>query len=290
VPHILYLGTTPDGNPATRAFVARLHELGWRDGESVRLVYIDRVDELRLEGIDLIVSSGDMYTRAARSATGSVPIVMAVSTDPVGAGLIRSFAQPGGNVTGLSSTRDGMAEKRLDLLRELLPGMGRVAVLWDPASPFPGTADLRETQGAAAALGLQLDLVPLDPALGLNGVTAAMRAIPAESEALVVVDSLTLLLSVGTIAALALDRRLPSIYPWRRGAERGGLLAYAVSTDDLFRRAAEYADRILRGATPAELPVEQPRAFDFTINRTTAQALGLIIPPALLAQATEVLP
>jgi putative ABC transport system substrate-binding protein len=264
-----------------------LQDLGWVEGETVRFVSFDRTDELSVSDIDLFASLSDAYTRAAKSATSTVPIVMMGSADPVGLGFVSSLAQPGGNVTGLSVAVTGLAGKRLDLLKQRVAGMTRVGVLWDASASGPSAAtELREMQQAASALRLQVDAVPFRM---LGDVRGALGALRESSDALVVLDSVGLRISAGTIAALALNNRLPSSYTWREGPDKGGLMSYAANTDDLPRRAAGYVDKILKGANPAALPVEQPTTFDFVINLRTAQAIGVSLPPSVLAQATEVI-
>jgi putative ABC transport system substrate-binding protein len=222
---------------------------------------------------------------AAKQATSVIPIVFAAAGDPVGTGLVASLARPGGNVTGLSIQQTDLAGKRLELLREVIPGLRRLAMLVNVGNPL-AVLDLGEVQAAARTFGLEV--ITLEIRRG-EDITPAFEALKGRAEALyVVIDPL-----VGThrirINTLVLAARLPTMHTLREGVEAGGLMSYGANLPDLFRRAADFVDKILRGAKPADLPVEQPTKFDLVINLTTAKALGLEIPSTLLARADEVI-
>jgi ABC-type uncharacterized transport system substrate-binding protein len=294
VPHIGLLYIAPAAASADRieAFHQGLHDWGYEEGKNVVIEFrtaegqVDRLGELvadlvRLK-VDVIVTAGPQATRAARDATGTVPIVMAQDADPVGSGFVASLARPGGNVTGLSSLAPATIRKGLELLKETLPAISRVAVLG--SSDTPGNPQsLREMEAAAPALAIQLRYLEIrDP----TDIEPAFRtAISERAEAILVQTGSVIRVARRNIADLAAKERLPLIgFP-----EEGGLLMYGVNYVDLDRRAAIYVDRILKGAKPADLPVEQPTKFDFVVNLKTAQALGLTIPPTVLLQATEII-
>jgi putative tryptophan/tyrosine transport system substrate-binding protein len=236
--------------------------------------------------VDVIVTVGGAATKAAQHATRTIPIVMSVVIDPVGSGLIASLARPGGNVTGLSIMAPDLVGKQLELLKEVVPGVSRVALLWNPANP--GSApQLQAVEAAAEALGVQLHTLEARDPQEIDRAFAAMTK--ERAGALVVLADAIFGNQVRQIAELAAERRLPSIFWPREFAETGGLMAYGANLLDLERRAATFVDKILKGAKPADLPVEQPLKFDLVINLKTAQALGLTISPTLLFQATEVI-
>jgi putative ABC transport system substrate-binding protein len=296
VPTIGILGS---GIPATQgqwyaAFVQRLRELGWIDGRTVAIEYRwaegrdERAAEIAAKfvqhKVDVIVTSATAGVVAAKEATSVIPIVFAAAGDPVGTGLVASLARPGGNVTGLSIQQTDLAGKRLELLREVIPGLRRLAMLVNVGNPL-AVLDLGEVQAAARTFGLEV--ITLEIRRG-EDITPAFEALKGRAEALyVVIDPL-----VGThrirINTLVLAARLPTMHTLREGVEAGGLMSYGANLPDLFRRAADFVDKILRGAKPADLPVEQPTKFDLVINLTTAKALGLEIPSTLLARADEV--
>jgi putative ABC transport system substrate-binding protein len=276
-----------------KAFRQRLQELGYVEGQSVRFEARwaqgreDQLAKLAAElvalRVDLIVTAGGDSARAAKRATATIPIVMATGADPVKYGLVQSLGHPGGNVTGVTSLSSELIAKRVSLLKELLPKISRVAVLWD------GTGNARlsvqELEAAAKTLGVSVRPVT---ARGPNEFEPAI-AVAAKERALFVVGSPILFPERGRIAALALKHRLPTVVGGREYAEAGGLLSYAVSYPALFRRAAIYVDKILKGAKPADLPIEQPTTFELLINLKTAKALGLTIPQSLLLRADEVI-
>jgi len=299
VPRIGYLSGSPPFSIAerTEAFRQGLRELGymegknivieWRSGEGKR----DRfpavaADLVRLK-VDLIVTAGPLVTRAAKQATSTIPIVMAQDPDPVGNGFVASLARPGGNITGLSSLAPGLTGKQLELLKEIVPKLSRVAVF--ETSTRPGNAQtLREVELAAGAFGVQLQYLDV---LSPKDIETAFQAAVRERAdgALWFVTG-----SIGNphrkkIADLAVSSRLPVIYFLRDHVEAGGLIFYGVNEVDLDRRAAIYVDRILKGAKPADLPVEQPTKFELVINLKAAKQIGLTIPPNVLARADRVI-
>jgi putative ABC transport system substrate-binding protein len=296
LPIIGFLGATaPSIAPdRTAAFVQRLSELGWNDGRTIKIEYQwaegrdERAVQLAAEfvrhRVDIIVTSGVPAILAAKQATSEIPIVFAVAADPVGAGLVASLANPGGNVTGLSNQSADLAGKRLQLLRELIPTLRRVAIIANVANS-DGALETHDVEAASRALGLEVTNLPvrktedIEPALGsLGGLVDALY---------VVADPLINTNRV-RIQIRALAARLPTIYNSREFVEVGGLISYGPNFPDLWRRAAELVDKILRGARPANIPVEQPTKFDLTINMITARALGLTAPTGLLARADQV--
>jgi putative ABC transport system substrate-binding protein len=278
------------------AFLQGLRGHGYAEGRDITIEWRfadggdERFRELATElvelKLDVIVVAGSPATRAAGRATATIPIVFAAAADPVGTGLVASLARPGGNVTGLSQTGPQLTGKRLELLREAVPTLSRVAVLGEVANPIGGL-DWRETQAAGLALGLQVDLVQVRDADDLE--PAFTGSVIGQSDALVVLTHTATVSHRAEIVALAARQRLPSMSEIREFVAAGGLMAYGPSFPDLFRRAATYVDKILKGARPADLPVEQPTKFDFVVNLKTARALGLTIPPSVLQQATEVI-
>jgi putative tryptophan/tyrosine transport system substrate-binding protein len=282
---------------ALDAFRQQLRHLGYVEGQNLGIEYrwaADRDDQLpslaadlvRLK-VDVIVVEGHTPAiQAAKQATSTIPIVMGVSGDPVKTGLVESLARPGGNVTGLSLLTPELAPKRLELLKEAVPTLARVAVLWNAANPVK-VLDWHETQAAASVLGLQLQSLEVRGSPDFDGAfDAATRD---RAEALVVLPDGLINSHRKQIVDFATASRLPGMYPYREFVEAGGLMSYAPSYVDLFRRAAVYVDRILQGAKPADLPVEQPTKFELVLNRKTAQALGITFPPTLLILADEVI-
>ncbi len=277
------------------ALVQRLRELGWIEGRTVAIEYrwaegrTERFDEIAAEfvrrKVDVIVTSGTAGGVAAKQATSVIPIVFAAAGDPVGTGLVASLARPGGNVTGLSIQQTDLVGKRLELLREVIPGLRRLAMLVNVGNPL-AVVERGEVQAAARTLGL--DFITLEIRRG-EDITPAFEALKGRAEALYVAGEPLILTNRARINTLALVARLPAIYGQREYVEPGGLMSYGPNFPDLFRRAADYVDKILRGAKPADIPVEQPTKFDLTINLTTAKALGLEMPPTLLARADEVI-
>jgi putative ABC transport system substrate-binding protein len=288
---------TPDAAKShVEAFRHGLRQLGYIEGKNLLIEYryaAGRYDVLsdfaaefvRLR-VDVILAAGIPAARAARQATATIPIVMGQSGDPVGAGLVASLARPGGNVTGLSDFTVGVISRRLQLLKEMTPRATRVAVLLNPANPT-NPLQLKEIQVAAAGAGVAL--VPLE-VRGREDIDRAFVATRKERATAVVVLADPMFGSeVTPIAELAAKNRLPTIWAERQYVEAGGLISYGTNYDDLYRRAAAYVDRILKGAKPAELPVEQPTRFELVINLKTARALGISLPSHVLMEADHVI-
>ncbi len=278
-----FLGAT-ESNRQFEALRQGLRDLGWIEGQN--LVIESRSGALAAElvrrKVDVIVA-GALGVQAAKSATTTIPIVFVIPDDPVATGLVASLARPGGNMTGLSSLNVELDAKRLALLKEAVPGLARVAVLVNPADPRAG-AMLAATEGAARSVGLRLQVIEVRAAADLDAaVTAAARG---KAEALTVLGSS---FYFSRIPELAVKARLPVIAPWKQFPEAGGLMSYGADIPEMFRRAAAYVDRILKGTKPAELPVEQPTKFELVLNLKTAKALGLTIPPSVLARADVVI-
>jgi putative ABC transport system substrate-binding protein len=276
-----------------KAFRDGLRALGYVEGRSIRVEarwaqgQVDRLPALAAELVrlraDIIVTGGGETARAAKQATMTIPIVMADGADPVRLGLVESLGRPGGNVTGVTSLSTELIAKRVELLRHLLPKVSRVAVLWDGTPNSRLSLQELETAGQPLGIGIQ--------PVGVTGPNMFDRAFSAAASerALIVVASPLLFTHRKRIADLALKHRLPTVVGGREYAEAGGLLSYAVLYPDLFRRAASYVDKILKGAQPADLPVEQPTTFELVINLKTARALGLTIPQSLLQRADQVI-
>ena len=300
VPRIGVLGLTSpsDRPPLLDAFRQRLRELGWVEGQNIVIDYryaegrVDRLPDLAAElvrlKVDLIIASaGTQVATAAKSATETIPIVMIAVRDPVGTGLIASLARPGGNVTGVSGSAGlEWVAKQLELLKETVPKIRRVAILSNPTNAYHQLA-IREADGAARSLGVQLQLLE---AQGPNEFEGAFAAMAKGSVGALLVLSDAMLNSHSTrFADLAARSRLPAAYGVRESVEAGGLMSYGPSFLDFYRRAATYVDKILKGAKPAELSVEQPTKFELVINMKTAKALGLTIPQSVLLRADHVI-
>ena len=294
------IGYSGGGTPLTEsqrvaAFVQRLRELGWTEGRTVAIEYRwaegrnERAAEIAAEfvrlKVDVIVTYATPPTLTAKQATSAIPIVFAVAGDPVGTGLVANLARPGGNVTGLSVLATDLAGKRIELLREVIPGLRRLAILGNVGNPQV-VLEIGEVRVAARTLGLEVAVFEIRQT---EDIALAFEAlIKDRSEALYVVGDPLLATNRIRLNTLALGARLPT-YSSREFVEVGGLMSYGPNLPDLFRRAAEYADKILRGAKPADLPVVQPTKFDLVINLDAAKALGLDVPPTLLARADEVI-
>jgi putative ABC transport system substrate-binding protein len=273
-----------------------LRELGYVEGQNIKLEArwaegnYDRLpglaaDLVRLK-VNVIVTYGTPASQAARGATGTIPIVMAAIIDPVANGLVTSLARPGGNLTGQSMMSPDLAEKQLEILKEVVPKISRAAVLHNPANP--GNApEVRHAQDAARALGVRLQLLG---ARGPSEIDSAFAAMTTEQAgAVIVLVDVVLQNNRARITDLAARHRLPAVYGLSEYAQAGGLLAYGPNRLDMFRRAATYVDRILKGAKPGDLPIEQPTKFELVINLKTAKALGLAIPQTLLLRADQVI-
>jgi putative tryptophan/tyrosine transport system substrate-binding protein len=297
MPVIGFLGTNTASamNQWTVGFVRRLGELGWMEGRTIAIQYrwadggIERFAEIAAEfarlRVDVIVTAGSISVLAAKQAAPAIPVAFAVATDPVGTGLVASLARPGGNATGLSLQQADLAGKRLELLREIIPGFRRLAIMANVGSPG-SVLEIREVQAAALTLGLEVFTSEIRRA---EDIVPAFEALIGRADTLYVCGDPLVATNRIRIATLALGMRVPTIYASREYPEAGGLVSYGPNYPDLFRRAGDYVDKILRGAKTADLPVEQPTKFDLVINLVTARALGLDVPPMLLARADEVI-
>jgi ABC-type uncharacterized transport system substrate-binding protein len=257
----------------------------WRFGEGKLDRLPDLAAELVLLKVDVIVTAGPNSTRAVKEATATIPIVMGLDTDPVGSGVVASLARPGGNITGLSSLQPELSGKRLELLKEIVPRLSHVAVFGTSVNPGNAQA-LRETELAAGAFGVKLQY--LDVLSPKDIETVFRSASKGRVDAVLLLASPVYISHRKQLADLAVKSRLPAIYNRPEYVEDGGLMAYSPSVDDMFRRAAKYVDKILKGAKPADLPVEQPVKFEFIINLKAAKQIGLTIPPNVLARADRV--
>jgi putative ABC transport system substrate-binding protein len=301
VPRLGYLsalsGSDPQLHRSLDEFRQRLRELGYVEGQSLAIEYrwaegkIERLPDLAAElvrlKVDVIVASGGLpVAQAAQGATKAIPIIVTGPADPVATGLVASLARPGGNITGLAIISHELVGKELELLREVVPKVSRVAVLWNPTNPG-NTLQLRGAEAAAQVLGVRLQ--PLQ-ARGPGEIDRAFAAMTKERAGalLVLLDSM-LLAQRDRIADLAARNRLPAVYGLRLHVEAGGLMSYAANQLAVAHRIAGYVDRVLKGTKPADLPVEQPTKFDLVINLKTAKALGLTIPPSLRLQADQVI-
>jgi putative ABC transport system substrate-binding protein len=302
VPRVGYLSPGSPSEPFRQrrfeAFRQGLRELGYVEGQNIALEsrwaegkyerYPALAADLVRVQVDVIVTVGGAATQAAQHATRTIPIVMSVVNDPVGSGLVPSLARPGGNVTGLTVMASDLVGKQLELLKEVVPKVSRVALLRNPDNPA-SAPQLREAEAAARALGVRLQTLEARDPQEIDSAFAAMTR--ERAGALVVLADAVFLNQRRQIAELAAERRLPAVYgsSAREHAEVGGLMAYSANLLDLERRAATYVHKILKGAKPADLPVEQPMKFELVLNLKTAQALGLTIPPIVLFRADEVI-
>ena len=295
VPRLGFLATGP--SPRVEAFWQALRQLGYVEGQNIAIERrfsenkIDRLPALAAElvrlKVDVIVAPDPPAASAARNATRTIPIVMRSSSDPVEAGLVASIARPGGNITGVYSIAEELVGKRLELLKAVVPRVSRVAVLWDP--DFPASARwFREAEVAARSLGVQLQSLEVrcpnpdyESAFGV--------ATRGHAGALITLRNPPIVFHQRRIVNLATKSRLPAIYDDREFVESGGLMSYGANLADMYRRAATYVDKILKGAKPADLPVEQPTRFELVINLKTAKALGLTIPRSILVRADQVI-
>jgi len=298
IPRIGFLNALfPTTNPARiEAFRQGLRELGYAERKNIVIEYryaerkVDRLPALaaalvRLK-VDVIVTSGSQETIAAKKATNTIPIVMINVGDPVGSGFVTSLARPGKNITGLSTVSPELSGKRLELLKEIIPNLSRVAVLGESTSP-DNAISLKELELAAQALKVKLQYLDV---LSVNDIETSFRAAGKErADAVLVLSSFVLTSQRRQIIDLAVKSRLPASYARPEFVESGGLMTYGVNLNDLARRAATYVDKILKGAKPADLPVEQPTKFEFIINLKTAKQIGLTIPPNVLARADRVI-
>jgi putative ABC transport system substrate-binding protein len=282
--------------PLNDVFTEILRELGWVEGENV--VFERRYAENRLERlpelaadlvrlkVDVIVATGTLAPLAAKRATSTIPIVMTGAGDPLGTGLVDSLARPGGNVTGMSLMVPELGGKRLELLKELLPRLARVAVLWNAANPYSALV-FKQVQAAGTILGIEVQSLEVRQPDDFDGAFETVRR--QHPDALMTVEDPLTINHRKRIADFAIGELLPTLQGFREFVAAGALMSYGANVIDLARRAAGYVDKILKGANPADLPVEQPTKFDLVINLTTAKTLGLTVPPSLLARADEVI-
>jgi putative tryptophan/tyrosine transport system substrate-binding protein len=287
--------TRSAAGPWTAAFVQRLSDLGWNEKQTVAIVYrfgegeteriASFVEEFVRLKVDVIVTHGEPNIVAAKQATSVIPIVFALAADPVGTGLIASLPKPGGNVTGLSIQSIDLAGKRIELLREVVPGLRRLAIL---ANVGAHTNVLEMGEAQAAIRGLGIESVVLDVRRA-EEISPAFETLKVKADGLYVCSSPLVNTNRVRINTWALTARLPMVWGFREAVDAGALMSYGANFSDLFRRAADYVDKILRGAKPGDIPVEQPTKFDLVLNLTTARALGLTIPESFLLRADEVI-
>ncbi|HEV2548543.1 MAG TPA: ABC transporter substrate-binding protein [Stellaceae bacterium] len=292
---VLGAATAATWAPWTAAFEKRLPELGWTNGRTVVIEYrwaegrstrfVEIATEFVRLNVDVILTAGTEGAIAAKQVTSAVPIVFVGSVDPVAARLVASLARPGGNITGLSLQSTDLAGKRLELLREVLPNLRKLAILVNVSNPG-GVLEMNEAEAAARALGFEVAKLEIERA---EDIAPAFEAIKGRADALYVGPDALVNANRVRIHTLSLSAQLPTLYGLRGFVEVGGLMSYGANVADLFRRAAEIVDKILRGAKPSDIPVEQPTKFELVINLKTAKALGIEIPPLLLARADEVI-
>jgi ABC-type uncharacterized transport system substrate-binding protein len=293
-----YLGNSSPSleSNAVEAFREGLRQLGYVEGHNLIIKYqwaegqqgrsaVLAAELVRLKP-DVILTSGTPGTHAAKQATQSIPIVTALAGDPVATGLVSSLAKPGGNVTGLATLNEELEGKRLEIFKQVVPKLSRVAVLLNPANPFT-TIALKGTRSAAEALGVKLQPVEVRGTNDLDGAFATIKA--ARPQGLIVIPDRFLLTYRASIVQFMAKNRLPGMFPFREFAQEGGLMAYGPDTTDMYRHAATYVAKILRGAKPADLPMEQPTKFELVINLKTAKALGITVPHSLLLRADQVI-
>lgn len=277
------------------AFTRRLGELGWIEKKTITIEYqfadgrndryVQIANNFVRQKVDVIVTYGTPPTKAAKAATQIIPVVFAAAADPVAAGLVQSLARPGGNVTGLSLQQSDIAGKKIELLRETLGSLRRLAILGNIANPG-SVLEIKEVETVAGKLGIEVVTLELRT---VEDIAPAFKTLNERAEAVYVSTDPFILSNVDRINALATSAQLPTIYNGREYLQTGGLLSYGPNYPDLFRQAAELVSKILLGSKPADLPVEQPTKFDFVINNRTAKALGLTLSPSMLARADEVI-
>jgi putative ABC transport system substrate-binding protein len=295
-PRVGYLSPASSSNPGYAILRQSLQDLGYVEGQTI--AFLDRfadgdvaglpalAAELVRQNVDVIVASSPPAVRAAKDATRTIPIIMITADDPVRSGYVASLARPGGNITGVTFLAVDLFAKQMELLTQLIPELRQVAFLWDPAMPTTAQ-DLMDVRTAARVLGLQIEVIEARGPGDYDSAFAAMKT--ARAEAMVCAGSPTFIQDRGRIVSLAAKHRLPAIYGFRGDVEAGGLLAYGPAQADSIRHAASYVDRILKGAKPADLPVQQPTKFELVLNLRAATALALAIPPSVLARADEVI-
>jgi putative ABC transport system substrate-binding protein len=295
LPTIGFLGADAAGwRPWTDAFVEQLRKLGWVEGRTIAIEYRwsqarpERATEIAAEfvrlKVDVIVTSGTAVP-TVKQATAAIPIVFAIAIDPVGGGLVASLARPGGNVTGLSVQQTDIAGKRLELLREVVPQLRRLAIMVD-VDFAQGVLEIGEVRAAARTLGLEVTPLEIRRA---EDIAPAFEALKAQADALYVVVNALVTTNRTRIITLALGARLPTIFNTGDFVQAGALLSYGPNYPDMFRRTADLVDKIMRGVKPGDIPVEQPTKFELVVNLTTAKALGLTIPESFLLRADEVI-
>ena len=295
LPTIGFLGADASAfSPWTAAFVAHLRELGWIENRNVAIEYrwsegrTERYAEIAAEfvrlKVDVIVTVGSAVP-TVKQATATIPIVFAVAIDPIGSGLVASLAKPGGNVTGLSLQATNLAGKRLELLREVVPQLRRLGIIFNVGNAQP-VLEMGETQAAARMLGLDVAPLVIQRA---EDIAPAFEAVKAQADALYVAIDQLMVANLGRILSLALGARLPTVFSTRDFVRTGGFMSYGPNYSDLFRRSADYVDKILHGTKPGDIPVEQPTKFELVINLKTAKALGLTIPQSILLRADQVI-
>jgi ABC-type uncharacterized transport system substrate-binding protein len=299
IPRIGWLspGSATSDEEFLTSFSDGLHEFGWVVGQNIVIEprwaqgKFERLPDLALElvrlKVDVIVANVTQASLAAKRATATIPIVMVGVGDPLGSGLVDNLARPSGNVTGPSSMLAEASVKQLALLKETVPNASPVAVLWNPANPVWQSSALKQTDAAARSMGLQIQLVEARGPEELDGAFAAMTR--ARAGALFVPADIIFVRHAQQIAELAAKHRLPSMFGFRAHVEAGGLMSYAASFAVMFRRAAAFVDKFLKGVKPADLPVEQPTKFELVINLKTAKALGIAVPQSVLLRADEVI-
>jgi putative ABC transport system substrate-binding protein len=288
----------PEGMRAIESFKARLRELGWIEGRNIRFDYrsVEGDDtrqpalaaELVALPVDLILTWGTPATMAAKQATATIPIVMGSIGDPVAVGVVPNLAHPGGNVTGFSSQSFELEEKRFELLRELVPGMTRVVMLGNVGNLYADLA-MKRVEPLVEAAGLKFEGIKIDAVNGLENGLEAVRRVNPDGVLVAAIPAFYSPRIYRPMVAFMAANRLPAIYNTREFVDAGGLMSYAPNFDDLLQQAAGYVDRILKGTSPGELPVQQAATFELLVNMTTAKALGLSLPPLILARATEVI-
>jgi len=297
LPTIGFLGQTTRSAASewVAAFVQRLRELGWIEGRTIAIEYRwgegrdERFAEIAAEfvrlKVDVVVTSGTPAVMAAKQATSVIPIVFATAGDPVGTNLVASLARPGGNVTGLATLGADLAGKRLEILREVVPDVRHLAIMGNVGNPFT-VLEIEEVQAAARTLGLEVAVIEIRRA---GDIVSAFEALKGRTDALYVCTDGLVNANRIRINILAVGAGLPTIHGSRDYVEAGGLISFGTNYPDLFRRSADYVDKILRGGKPGDIPIEQPTKFDLIVNMVTAKALGLTIPPTLLTRADEVI-
>ena len=297
VPRVGFLWDSPAVFPdAIEAFRQGLRDLDYMEGRTIAIEYRwaegkpERMRELAEElvrlKVDVIMAPSSIYTGAAKQATSTIPIIFMSHADPIGSGHVASLARPGGNITGLSIMMTETNVKSLELLKEAVPGLARVAVIWDPATPSHGPG-LKAVEVAGPSLGLRVQTVPVRSATEFDSAFSAI--IRERAGAVLVLSTPIFIAGASRLAELALTHKLPSMFGPRHHVEAGGLMSYSPDRLDNWRRATTYVDKILKGTKPADLPVQQPTRFEFVINLKTAKQIGLTIPPNLLARADTVI-